>query len=663
MSTLTTSTFEDFLPDPTRALRSDWEMAVHTRFSQQAKRVPEHTAVLDKQSVWTYSELEARSNQLAHYLLANNIQPQDVVAIYGHRSASLVWALLGILKAGAAFIILDPTYPAPRLIEYLQVTKPRGWIQLEAAGALPGKLQEFITTLSCCRLELPPTIAVTGGSLLTNYSTLDPKVIVGPDDLAYITFTSGTTGKPNAVQGTQRPLAHFLQWHCQTFNLKETDCFSMLSGLSHDPLLRDVFTPLWLGARLCIPDPNNIFPDQLVNWLNQYEISVIHLTPVMGRFLTSDAKSVSPNTPFLRYAFFGGDVLTRHDVFRLRKLAPSVTCVNFYGATETPQAMGYFIIPNCEEASQDDYLVNTKEIIPLGRGIQDVQLLVFNEAQQLVGIGELGEIYIRTAYLAKGYLGDETLTQDRFIPNPFTQIFGDQLYRTGDLGRYLPDGNVEFAGRRDQQVKIRGFRIELTEVEASLREHPAVQETAVIALEDALGDKRLVAYLVSSESQVPLINELYDFLKDKLPNSMLPSAFVFLEAMPLTPNGKLDRKALPPPNQDRPQLKTIYTAPRTPVEEILTKTWAEVLKLDQVGIYDNFFELGGYSLLAIQIASRILDNLQVKLPLHSLFEKPTVAELAEVVEKAKDSNTGPSILGIVPVSREFYRVKRSSLSG
>jgi amino acid adenylation domain-containing protein len=631
------------LPNPAQALGSGWAGAVHTRFSQQAHRVPARPAVVDPGEVWSYAELEARSNQLAHYLCASGIQPQEVVVIYGHRSASFVWALIGVLKAGAAFLILDPAYPASRLIDCLGLAKPRGWIQIGAAGALPEALEEVVATLSWrCRLELPHRTAAEAYGLLQGYSTDDPGVMVGPDDLAYIVFTSGSTGKPKGVLGEHRPISHFLDWYSQTFGLSESDRFSLLSGLSHDPLLRDLFTPLWLGSTLYIPDPEHLWaPDQLCGWMQQQELSIVHLTPALGQLLTagpsSTAAATSGDTPLrsLRYACFGGDVLTTRDVSKLRALAPSATCVNFYGTTETPQAMGFFIIPNAKEGGQS-HGPRQEEVrgrVPVGRGIADVQLVVLNDARQLVGIGEVGEIYVRTPYLTKGYIDDEALTQERFIPNPLTTSPGDRLYKTGDLARYLPDGNVEFLGRNDDQVKLRGFRIELGEIEAVLRQHPAVQEAVVIAREDTPGEKRLVAYVVADQQPGPGSSDLRRFLQAKLPDYMVPAAFVRLDALPLTPNGKVDRRALPAPEGLRPELEAAYVAPTTEVERSIAAVWREVLGIDQVGIHDNFFNLGGHSLMALQVLSRLRRALRVELSVRVLFEAPTVAGLALAVRQ------------------------------
>jgi amino acid adenylation domain-containing protein len=628
------------LPDPTRPIGLQWEGAVHTTFSERARLASERVAVMDTAESWNYGDLDRRSNQLANYLVTHGVQPGDVVAIYAHRSASLVWALLGVLKAGAAFLILDPVYPSRRLIDILEAASPKAWLQIEAAGELPEELAENVEAMVAnCRLVLPGLASAVELGLLEGNTDKDPEIAVGPDDLAYVAFTSGTTGEPKGIVGTHRPLSHFLRWHCEQFGLNESERISLLSGLSHDPLLRDVFTPLWLGATLCIPDPDEVAsPGWLADWMRQQEVTVTHLTPAVGSLLIEASGSDSAAQkgdgvlPSLRYAFFGGDMLMRQAVVDITALAPSVSCVNFYGATETPQAMGYHRVPVEEIEGFKENPQAFSENVPLGCGIADVQLLVLTAAGKMAAVGELGEIYVRTPYLSRGYLNDDALTRERFIINPFSEALEDRLYRTGDLGRWLADGNIVFLGRIDHQVKIRGFRIELGEVEATLCLHPSVSEAVVVAREDRPGDKRLVAYVVTAAAEsVPSTGVLRAFLQEKLPDYMIPSAFVSMDALPLTANRKVDRRALPAPDGTRLELKEAFVMPRTPVEEIIAGIWSDLLDVIQVGIYDNFFDLGGHSLMATRLISRLREALQLELPLRSLFEAPTVIGLTELI--------------------------------
>lgn len=644
------------LPDPTQPLHPDWQGPVHILFHQQAGRDAGRLAVKDRREAWTYGELDSQSNRLAGYLLSKGLQQEDLVAIYAHRNASLVWALLGVLKAGAAFLILDPAYPAPRLIEYLRIAQPRAWLHIEGAGKLPESLDEYLYTLPlACRFMLPDHKTGEALAALEGYSIGEQEIELTPDSLAYVAFTSGSTGTPKAVLGRHGPLAFFATWAKKAFGLGDSERISMLSGLSHDPLHRDIFTALQLGATLCIPDQQDaIMSGKLRQWIREEEITVINLTPAMGKILTESTPN-RQECPIetLRYAFFVGDVLAKSDVSRLWKIAPSLTCINLYGSTETQRALAYYIVPRADDIACERTAAGNpgKEILPLGRGIQDVQLLVINDAGQLAGVGELGEIHFRSPHLARGYL-DDALTQERFVINPFTRAAGDRLYKTGDLGRYLPDGNVEFVRRNDRQVKIRDFRIEPAEIEAVLIRQPAVREAAVVAREDHAGETCLVAYVAGDSRLALRVGDLRSFLKDKLPEYMIPSIFVVMKALPLTPQLKIDHRALPPPEHLRSEPKIAFAAARTPTEEVLAAIWADVLGITAVGIHDDFFELGGHSLLATQVFSRLRDSFKVELPIRALFESPTVAKLAQMVEAAMRAGVYTEAPPIVPVGRD-----------
>jgi non-ribosomal peptide synthetase component F len=399
---LLTSAAQELLPDPAAPLAADWVGSVHDRFARQARRAPDQTAIMDPDGSWTYAELNSRSNQLAHYLLDSGIQREEIVAVYAHRSASLAWALLGILKAGAAFLILDPAYPTARLIQYVRAAKPKGFICVQAAGAVADELESVLQGTIHCHVALPRQSELRLQDFLASYSTADPTVDISPNEIAYISYTSGSTGEPNGIVGTHGPLSHFLGWHAENFALASSDRFSFLSGLSHDPALRDIFTPLWLGATLCIPDRKEFGSiGHLSRWMQRMQITIAHLTPPMIQLLCEIASQPGPeNTAApssLRFAFFGGDMLTKRDLSSFRSLFPSATCVNFYGATETPQAMGYFVV---SQQSANGLRNEVTENVPVGRGIEGVQLIVLTDSAQLAGIDECGEIYIRTPYLA-----------------------------------------------------------------------------------------------------------------------------------------------------------------------------------------------------------------------------------------------------------------------
>jgi amino acid adenylation domain-containing protein len=619
---LLTSAARTTVPDPTATLDATWKGAVHDLFSMHARRAPDQMAAIDADDVWTYAELNARSNQLAGYLRANGIEPGDVITIYGHRSASLVWALLGVLKAGAAFCVLDPAHPVQRLVEYTTLAKPKGWIQIAAAREPASELEEFLSGISLpCRITLPCLDEARRSGFLSHFSPADLGVNIGAEDLAYVIFTSGSTGRPKGVLGKHGPLTHFLPWLKETFELSENDRYSLLSGLATNKLQREIFTALSLGATLCIPVSEEIGNlGSLDQWMREQEISVVHLTPAMAQLLATTARA---EVPSVRLVFFGGDLLKMSDIDRALQLMPNATVSNFYNSSETQRGGGYKVFSS--ESGE-----NEKEVPSLGRGVKDVQILVITPAGQLAGIGELGEICVRSPHMARGYLGDEELTRRRFIVNPFTATTGDRIYRTGELGRYLSDGSVEFVARAEGQVSIRGFRVELGEIESVLRAHPAVSESVVIMQEKPAN--QLVAYWVAERRSTPSIVELRNFLRAKLPNYMIPALFVRLESLPLTPTGKVDRRALPPPDATRPDLRETFVAPRSRAEEKLAAIWAQLLNLDQVGIHDNFFDLGGHSLLATQVVSRLREAFHIELPLRTLFENPTVAELAEQIQ-------------------------------
>lgn len=625
------------LPDPTAPLSESWQGAVHELFAAEAERYPDKLAVQDPREAWTYKELNEQSNRLAHYLLAQEIGREDIVAIYGHRCAALVWALLGVLKAGAAFCIMDPSHPAARVNEYLSATNPKALIVIGGTGK-PG--QEIAQVLSHfpvgCKITLPGAAISDATPLLAQYSQDGPAVEIGPDHLAYVIFTSGSTGKPKGVMGRHGPLTHFLPWVKETFRLSQNDRFSFLSGLATNKLQREVFTALCLGATLCIPDPEDIGAlGKLDAWLRKEAVSVVHLTPAMAQLLEETA---TLPLPAVRRVFFGGDLLRLRDVDRARRLMPNAEIANFYNSSETQRGGSYFVFSR-------QALNEVKETPPLGRGVKDVQLLVLNGAGQLAGVSELGEIYVRSPHMARGYLGDDKLTKERFITNPFTGLDGDRLYRTGEFGRFLPDGSVEFASRQGDQVSIRGFRIDLGEIESVLGQHPAVREAIIAARDDDSNESRLVAYVVSKHKPAPTPGELRRYLRQRLPDYMVPVALVYLEAIPLTPTGKADRRALPAPEQAPSALHGTFLPPRTPLEAHIAEVWKEVLGVDRVGVYDNFFDLGGHSLLSVQAVALLEKKTGVKIHPKS-FVTQTLAQIASAYEKRMQlrGEAGPASL-------------------
>ncbi len=612
------------LPDPTAPLALRWAGSVPARFLEHAVRSHVRIAVEDSDAAWTYGDLERLSAGLAARLYGYGVNRGDTVAVYAHRSAPLVLALLGVLRAGGAFCILNPDYPPARLVRWIRQVKPKAWIQIAAAGAPPQEVNSALHEFADERCISLPSADKTL-SMPELAGRLQSEIELDPDGPAYLTFTSGTTSEPKCIVGTHRPVSHFLDWHSTEFGLNETDRFSVLSGLAHDPLLRDVFTPLWAGGTVCVPSADEILsPGRLAVWMSRQKITITHLTPALGALLSEGqiTQSISPVLT-LRYAFFGGDVLHARDVAAIREVAPHAQCVNFYGTTETPQAMAWHRTGSAKEMQESG-----SRSIPLGSAIPDAQLVILNRVQGLAGPGELGEIHVRTPYLSMGYMDDERLTHERFIIIPFTNASGDRLYRTGDLGRYCLNGSVEFAGRSDEQIKIRGYRVEPAEVEGSMSACPGVRACAVIARPDPLGGSQLVAYVAPSNEKVFAPGELRDFLRKSLPDHMVPSAYISVDQLPLTPNGKIDRDALGQLQPNPARTGQEYVAPTGVVEGMIAEIWRDVLGIKKISIFDNFFDLGGHSLSATRLIARLRAAFGIEIPLRSIFQDPTISGFA-----------------------------------
>jgi amino acid adenylation domain-containing protein len=500
---------------------------------------------------------------------------------------------------------------------------------LDEAGEPPA---ELLASLGAgARLALPrdPEPAAAGEP------PRPAEVAVGPDDPAYVAFTSGSTGRPKGILGRHGSLTHFLPWQCRRFDLGAGDRFSMLSGLAHDPLHRDLFTPVWVGATVVVPDPLDIGASgRLARWAARERVTVALLTPAMAQVVTEHPPGARPETVgSLRRVFLVGDVLTVRDVERLRRLAPGVTCVNLYGSTETQRAVAFHELPPAPAGVGPPPPERARQVLPLGRGMEDVQLLVLGREDALCAVGEVGEVCVRSPHLALGYLGDLELTRRRFTANPFTGPSTgreeDRIYRTGDQGRYLPDGSVAYLGRADHQVKVRGFRVELGEVQASLAAAPGVREAVVLLKTGDPGGGRLVGYVVPEPGAPrPAPAELKAFLAARLPAHAVPAGFAVLDALPLTPNRKVDRRALARIDDSSREVTVDSTPPKTRAEKAIAGIVREVLSLDALGVDDNFFDLGGNSLLLVQVHGRLEKAFGRAIPMVALFNHPTVRSLA-----------------------------------
>jgi len=591
---------------------------------------------------WTYAELEAGTNRLASAIKALSTLNVRVACVLS-RSANVPLSLLAVLKADCSFSVIDKNYPVDKIDYYLGVLKP-GIILISQSAMEDKELAGLLEDEYSQRyIVLPETKeAFFALDVLNTPEALNSKFDrnVPVTEVAYYSFTSGTQGKPKLVVNDLLPLSHFVSWYQQEFKLGSGDCFSMLSGVSHDPMLRDLFAPLALGATICIPDQDSLLePGYLSRWIVDHNITVAHLTPSMGELIVQNwDKSASG----LRLVCFGGEKLRYSQAQEFKFFAPDVELVNFYGATETPQAMAFervVVEQNRGRAS----------IIPIGVGIDGAQILVVNDALMPVGISEIGEIAIRTPYLSKGYENDAELTALKFPSVDYLSQSKEVIYRTGDLGRYLPDGRVELIGRLDDQIKVRGFRVEPSEIEQALIYQEGIKASAV-KLVIVNESQQLAAYLVKQDDASIDKSDVLTLLRDKLPEYMIPQSIVWLDEIPLTPNGKTDYKSLPIPGKEDRAAQ--YVAPRNAVEEQLALIWEEILGTSPIGVNDSFFELGGHSLLATQVVSRINAVYEIAIPLRVLFEKPTISIIATVVEEALTSEVSQSIPAMTRVSRD-----------
>jgi amino acid adenylation domain-containing protein len=443
------------------------------------------------------------------------------------------------------------------------------------------------------------------------------------DDPAYIFFTSGTTGIPKAVLGCHKGLSHFLNWQRTAFKVGPHDRCSQLVGLSFDVVLRDIFLPLTSGAPLCLPDVDREDPETLMAWMNREGITLIHTVPAIAQNWIGQVRR-EIGLPALRLLFFAGEPLSDALIRRSRETFPGrYEIVNLYGPTETTLAKCFHVVPDPPQPG----------IQPVGRPLPETQAWVLNESNQLCGLGEVGEIVLRTPFRTLGYANSLVETGRRFRRNPFRHDDQDLVYFTGDLGRYRTDGSLDILGRRDQQVKIRGVRIELDEIAAIISRHPEVSSSVVVLHKDT-EPPVLVAYVVLRNPARRLREELRVHATRHLPAVMIPTSFVFLERIPLTANGKLDRQALPPPEFIDNETRREHLAPRSAIEAELTRIWSEVLGIGNISVFDNFFDLGGQSLLATRVVSRIRHHLNMECPLRLMFEMPNLAALSAILAQS-----------------------------
>ncbi|MDB5059708.1 MAG: Glutamate-semialdehyde aminotransferase [Chloroflexi bacterium] len=642
---LVTSSAGQKLPDARAPLPEPHFDPVSTQFVAWAERTPVAHAISQGGRVWTYSDLAHASQSLARLLLGQGLEQGEVVGITGDRSFGLIAAMLGILMSGGVMLTIDETLPLQRRKLMLEIAHA-GWLLRIGSSGSDAASPEAHSHLSVIDVDRE-----TGGVVtpVRELCSEPPLPDISPDQAAYLFYTSGTTGVPKGVLGCHKGLSHFLAWQCQTFGIAPGDRIAQLTGLSFDMLLRDVFLPLTSGATLCLPENSisTLVGQHILPWMAREKVTVLHSVPTLAHAWLIDVPS-GTSLPALRYVFFAGEPLpdTLVQLWRSR-LQGSCEIVNLYGPTETTMVKFWYRVPHNAIPG----------VQPAGLPMPQTQALVLSKGKQLCGVGEPGEIVIRTPFRTLGYITGAAESKNGFIKNHFRDDDRDLLFYTGDLGRYLPDGMLEVLGRIDDQVKIRGVRIEPAEVEGALNRHSAVRQSVVLARADARGEQSLVAYLVPTPGSAPTVADLHQFLKQSLPTYMVPSAFVMLDAIPRTPNGKADRRALPDPDQAPVETREGYVPPSTRAEEILARIFAEVLGLDRVGIHEDFFALGGHSLRATQVIARIRDAVGIDLPLRRLFEQPTVAGLAPELGAAQAPvRQGPAIprrAADVPVPLSF----------
>jgi amino acid adenylation domain-containing protein len=609
-------------------------LCVQQLFEEQAHRTPEARAVVCEDQFISYKDLNVEANRLAHHLIVLGVKPDDRVAICVERSVAMVIGVLAIVKAGGAYVPIDPAYPSERLAQILADADPR-IVLSDAVGreVLGRESLEGLIVLDLDTLKQPQESRPAWADM--HSTNPDPKSLgLRSDQLAYVIYTSGSTGKPKGVMGLHRPVINLIEWLSRKFQIGPSDVVLLTSSLSFDLSVYDIFGLLAVGGCIRVASREELAdPQKLARILFERDVTFWDSAPAVFQqliFCLGDAAH-GAETPLLRLAFFSGDWIPLEFFGVIRRFFPKCQMISLGGATEATVWSNFYPVQSIEP-----WWVS----IPYGRPIQNARYYVLDECLNHTPWGARGHLYIGGQCLTDGYLNRPQLTADRFLPDPYNSIPGARMYKTGDLARHLPDNNLQFLGRNDHQVKIRGFRIELGEIEAKLAEHPLVREAVVVAREDIPGDKRLVAYIYpagsedgqadfseeSVQSSAGLAAMLRTHLTSRLPEYMVPKAFVKLDTVPMTPNGKLDRKALPAPDWDA-YVRRTYEEPQSEVEKVLADLWQEILGIERVGRHDHFFELGGHSVMAVKFVDR-LRRLNLQVDMRSIFATPILSEIA-----------------------------------
>ncbi|MGL5922312.1 amino acid adenylation domain-containing protein [Chroococcidiopsis sp.] len=650
------------------------ELCIHQLFEAQVELTPEAVAVVFEDRQLTYRELNWRANQLARHLQQLGVKPGVLVAVYLERSLETVVAVMGIVKAGGAYVPLEPSFPKARIQLLLSslainclVTQTSLLPNLDEIQSQLPALQHLICLDAGDSQAIPPRPPSKGGLAefsppskgglggsekpfdrqiwlradLDRLPTDNLPLSASSDDVAYVIFTSGSTGTPKGVVVRHQPVINLIQWVNKTFAINSSDRVLFVTSLCFDLSVYDIFGLLAAGGSIRVVSNRDVQdPEALWRILRDEPITFWDSAPPALQQLATFFPKIEwgDRHPQLRLVFMSGDWIPVKLPDALKAAFPGVKVISLGGATEATVWSNYYPIQTVEP-----HWVS----IPYGKPIQNARYYILDSDLNPCPIGVAGELHIGGKCLASGYLNQPDLTAQKFIPDPFNDNPTARLYKTGDLARYLSDGNIEFLGRIDHQVKIRGFRIELGEIETVLAQHPQVRETVILVREDEPGHKRLVAYVVGHQS-APGTSELRRFLQERLPEYMVPAAFVAIAEIPLTPNGKVDRRALPIPDRDRPDLEKAFAAPSNAVELQLTQIWSEILGIQSIGVSDNFFELGGHSLLAVQLFTQIESKFGKKLPLATLFQAPTIEQLANIVGGSEQLVSWSSLVAIQP---------------
>ncbi|MBD2677482.1 MULTISPECIES: non-ribosomal peptide synthetase [Nostoc] len=596
------------------------KLSLNQLFEQQVELTPDSLALIHESEKLTYSQLNHQANQLANYLQKHGVTKETLVAICLERSINMVVGILAILKTGGTYIPLDPSYPVERL----------NFMLLDSQASILITQQKILEKLSLSSSKIVCLDIQKDEIAQQNLET--PINISKPEHVAYIIYTSGSTGTPKGVLGTHRGTVNGLHWLWKTYPFSPEEVCCQKTAISFVDSVWEIFSPLLQGIpTVIISNATLLDPQLFIEALAHHKVTRLILVPSLLRLLLDNYHHLTQKLSQLKLWITSGEALSINLAKTFRELMPFAKLINLYGSSEVSANATYY---------DTSLLQDQANTVPIGRPINNTQAYVLNRNLQPTPLGVLGELYIGGEGLAKGYLHRPELTQERFIDNPF--IHGTKLYKTGDLVRYLSDGNLEYLGRDDEQIKIRGFRVELGEIATVITQHPDVQDSVVIAVNDAKENQRLIAYVVTDKQHID--TQLLPYLQQKLPNYMLPSAFVVLDALPLTPNGKVDKRSLPTDEIIRLNTAKTLIAPRNFTELSLVKLWENLLKTSSIGVTDNFFNLGGHSFLAVRLMAQIQDRFGHNLSLSTLFENPTIEKLAAIVSQPfRESSNSPVV--------------------